>query len=137
MANPGPDENPLNMLPHFNADHSDDEEEEEEEDTDHDNEDDDSGNESSDIEEITDVLDPGHHVGGIRGDVGCDLMDTGSNPSCSTVDEYPCRVLSTEDVLQHMVECINEVNMIVELPPTVTRILLNHFKWDKEKLYER
>lgn len=24
-----------------------------------------------------------------------------------------------------------------QLPQTITRILLNHFKWDKERLYER
>ena len=27
--------------------------------------------------------------------------------------------------------------MISQIPATVTRILLNHFKWDKEKLMER
>lgn len=25
----------------------------------------------------------------------------------------------------------------LQIPPTTTRILLNYFKWDKEKLYER
>jgi ariadne-1 len=26
---------------------------------------------------------------------------------------------------------------VLELPPTTTRILLHHFRWDKEKLMER
>lgn len=36
-----------------------------------------------------------------------------------------------------MVECIKEVNTVVQIPTTTVRILLNHFKWDKEKLMER
>ncbi|KAJ6219414.1 hypothetical protein RDWZM_005226 [Blomia tropicalis] len=52
-------------------------------------------------------------------------------------DDYPHKVLSTEDVMKHMNESIKEVNTVVQLPQTITRILLNHFNWDKEKLYER
>ncbi|XP_054707104.1 E3 ubiquitin-protein ligase arih1-like [Uloborus diversus] len=52
-------------------------------------------------------------------------------------DLFPHEVLTTEQTVQHMVDCIKEVNNIVEIPPTITRILLNYFKWDKEKLYER
>jgi len=35
-----------------------------------------------------------------------------------------------------MVDCIKEVNVVVQIPATITRILLNHFKWDREKLME-
>lgn len=52
-------------------------------------------------------------------------------------DDYPFQVLSTDELVGHMDECIKNVNTIVQLPPTITRILLNHFRWDKEKLYER
>ena len=51
-------------------------------------------------------------------------------------EEYQFEVLTTEQILQHMNKCIDEVNTVVQLPTTVTRILLIHFKWDKEKLYE-
>ncbi len=36
-----------------------------------------------------------------------------------------------------MIETIREVNQVIQLPPTTTRILLHHFRWDKEKLMER
>jgi ariadne-1 len=52
-------------------------------------------------------------------------------------NEYPYEVLSTEEIVQHMVDSIKEVSTILEIPATTTRILLNHFKWDKEMLIER
>lgn len=52
-------------------------------------------------------------------------------------EEFPFESLTTEQILQDMINCIKEVNTVVQLPPTTTRILLNHFRWDKEKLYER
>lgn len=72
-------------------------------------------------------------------------------------EEYPYTVLSTEQVTSLMVDTIKEVNLVVQvrlfrkeengsshqliilrqLPQTTTRILLNHFHWDKEKLYEK
>jgi ariadne-1 len=36
-----------------------------------------------------------------------------------------------------MVECIKEVNEVIKLPSTTVRLLLHHFRWDKEKLMER
>ena len=36
-----------------------------------------------------------------------------------------------------MVDCIRDVNTVIQIPTTTVRILLNHFKWDKEKLMER
>ena len=39
--------------------------------------------------------------------------------------------------MTHMVESIKEVNSVTQIPTTTIRILLNHFKWDKEKLMER
>lgn len=36
-----------------------------------------------------------------------------------------------------MVECIKEVNEVIKLPLTTVRLLLHHFRWDKEKLMER
>ncbi|XP_078621115.1 E3 ubiquitin-protein ligase arih1-like isoform X5 [Branchiostoma floridae x Branchiostoma japonicum] len=53
------------------------------------------------------------------------------------LDDFPYEVLSPELIVQHMVDCIKDVNTVVQIPPTATRILLNHFKWDKEKLMER
>uniref|UniRef100_A0A1L8DSV2 RBR-type E3 ubiquitin transferase n=1 Tax=Nyssomyia neivai TaxID=330878 RepID=A0A1L8DSV2_9DIPT len=55
----------------------------------------------------------------------------------SEQEDYPYEVLTTEEIVQHMVDCIRDVNTVVEISGTTTRILLNHFKWDKEKLMER
>ncbi|XP_077284873.1 E3 ubiquitin-protein ligase ariadne-1 isoform X1 [Arctopsyche grandis] len=52
-------------------------------------------------------------------------------------DDYPYEVLSTDQIVQYMDNSIYDVNSVVKIPATVTRILLNHFKWDKEKLMER
>lgn len=52
-------------------------------------------------------------------------------------EEYQYEVLTTDQIVQDMVDSISDVNNVVNLPRTVTRILLNHFKWDKEKLMER
>ena len=71
-----------------------------------------------------------------------DNKPSSSNEICSSkgdgmdLDDYPFEIMSTEQVVQYMINCIKEVNNIVLLPPTITRILLNYFKWDKEKLYE-
>ncbi|XP_032456368.1 E3 ubiquitin-protein ligase ARIH1-like [Nasonia vitripennis] len=51
--------------------------------------------------------------------------------------EYPYEVLSTEEIVEHMVDTIKKVNTVVRLPATTTRILLNHFKWDTETLVEK
>uniref|UniRef100_A0A8D0EMI4 E3 ubiquitin-protein ligase ARIH1-like UBA-like domain-containing protein n=1 Tax=Strix occidentalis caurina TaxID=311401 RepID=A0A8D0EMI4_STROC len=51
-------------------------------------------------------------------------------------EDYRYEVLTAEQILQHMVECIREVNEVIQNPATITRILLSHFNWDKEKLME-
>jgi len=52
-------------------------------------------------------------------------------------EEFVYEVLTTDQIVGHMVDCIKEVNGVVEIPTTTVRILLNHFKWDKEKLMEK
>ena len=46
-------------------------------------------------------------------------------------------VLSQEQIVKYMDECIKEVNEVIKLSPTIVRLLLHHFRWDKEKLMER
>ena len=58
----------------------------------------------------------------------------GSNSARAYADiEFKYEVLKPDEIVKHMVECIKEVNQVVQL----TRILLHHFRWDKEKLMER
>ena len=52
-------------------------------------------------------------------------------------DEFKYEVLTPDKIVHFMIECIKDVNQVLELSPTTTRILLHHFRWDKEKLMER
>ncbi|XP_064618837.1 E3 ubiquitin-protein ligase arih1-like isoform X2 [Lineus longissimus] len=65
------------------------------------------------------------------------ITEPTTNQEKADLEEFNFQVLSPEEIVQHMVDCIKEVTQIVEIPATTTRILLNHFKWDKEKLLER
>ena len=38
-----------------------------------------------------------------------------STPDKRDVEDYPCEVLTPEQIVQHMVDCIKEVNAIVEV----------------------
>ena len=53
------------------------------------------------------------------------------------LDDYPYEVLTTEQVLQHMNECVKQVKAVIEMPPTIVRMLLNHFRWNEQNLTER
>ncbi|XP_070504016.1 E3 ubiquitin-protein ligase ariadne-1-like [Chironomus tepperi] len=85
----------------------------------------DSGNVSSEEEDNYDFM-----------DVDASTQRSSSNNQNDQL-EYPYEVLTTEEIVQHMLDCIKEVTNVVEIPTTTTRILLNHFRWDKEKLMER
>lgn len=50
---------------------------------------------------------------------------------------YKYEILNTNQIVENMVSSTREVNSVIEMNTTVTRILLNHFQWDKERLYER
>ncbi|CAF0775606.1 unnamed protein product [Didymodactylos carnosus] len=52
-------------------------------------------------------------------------------------DNFEYVVLTQEEICKYMVECIKEVNEVIKLPSTTVRLLLHHFRWDKEKLMER
>ncbi|XP_067120275.1 E3 ubiquitin-protein ligase arih1-like [Centruroides vittatus] len=69
--------------------------------------------------------------------IGLEPEPATSKDKMDIEEEFVYEVLTTEQIVQHMIDCIREVNTVVQIPPTITRILLNHFKWDKEKLYER
>jgi len=94
----------------------------------------DSGNESPEDEDVENddfVMDIG---------LG---EDAGGGPSGSGVgadkreEEYQYEVLTTEQIVEFMVKELKEVQNVIQIPTTTVRILLNHFKWDKEKLYEK
>jgi len=90
----------------------------------------------SDSGNVSPEPDPDSDIDDIYDDV------IGEEPSTSrsdqkSEDDYPVEILSTEQIVQDMVNSIKEVNLVIQIPTTTVRILLNHFKWDKEKLMER
>uniref|UniRef100_A0A8C7ZW24 RBR-type E3 ubiquitin transferase n=1 Tax=Oryzias sinensis TaxID=183150 RepID=A0A8C7ZW24_9TELE len=96
-----------------------------------------SGEEPDDTLDLGDVelVDP-VVAGGERDESG-ETGVGGHGPGEDEEEDYRFEVLTAEQILQHMVECIREVNEVIQNPATITRILLSHFNWDKEKLMER
>jgi ariadne-1 len=88
-------------------------------------------------EDTYDNVDSGNESSGDDVDFAMEVEVTGHREKQTDADDYPYEVLSTEEIVQHMVDSIKEVNSVVEISTTTTRILLNHFRWDKEKLMER
>ncbi|XP_034658009.1 E3 ubiquitin-protein ligase ariadne-1 [Drosophila subobscura] len=65
------------------------------------------------------------------------LLEQESSPSnAETEDDFKYEVLSVKQIVQHQWHVIDEVNSVLSLPPQITRCILNHYKWDKEKLFE-
>ncbi|GBP07752.1 Potential E3 ubiquitin-protein ligase ariadne-1 [Eumeta japonica] len=92
-------------------------------------------------DDTKDDVDSGNESSGDDVDFAMDV-GVSARERQTELEDYRYEVLSTEEIVQHMVDCIKEVNTVVEvsasgIPATTTRILLNHFKWDKEKLMER
>lgn len=52
-------------------------------------------------------------------------------------EDFQYNILTADDVVQHMGDCVAEVSSVVQIPATTTRMLLNYFRWDQEKLMER
>ncbi|EFA12717.1 Protein ariadne-1-like Protein [Tribolium castaneum] len=88
------------------------------------------------IDEDSLCEDSGNETSGDDVDFNVEVESTAKDPQPYD-DEYQYEVLSTSDIVQYMSDIIDEVNNVVQLPPTTTRILLNYFNWDKEKLMER
>merc|ERR1712083_1059462 len=51
--------------------------------------------------------------------------------------EDPIEVLEYDKIKMQMAESVKEVNNVTMLPENKVKTLLNHFKWDKNKLLER
>lgn len=84
----------------------------------------------------TEEVDSGNETSGDDVDFPLDADPCSARDRQSDGDEYVYEILTTEDIVQHMIDCIKEVNNVVEISATTIRILLNYFKWDKEKLME-
>ncbi|KAH0539860.1 E3 ubiquitin-protein ligase ARIH1-like [Cotesia glomerata] len=52
-------------------------------------------------------------------------------------DKYCYEVLSPKEIITDMLKKITSINTILQVPNTVTRILLHHFKWDEDQFLEK
>lgn len=68
-------------------------------------------------------------------DSDCVLSESEKNGSKN--DEYPFEVVEKDKIVSQMSDTIKEVNGVTTIPEAKVKVLLNHFKWDKQKLMER
>eukprot|EP00038_Savillea_parva_P028832 m.67246 g.67246 ORF g.67246 m.67246 type:complete len:525 (+) comp8422_c0_seq4:106-1680(+) len=57
--------------------------------------------------------------------------------SVAVDDEVKVEVLTPADIIATQVDAIKEINEVFRIPAKTARILLQHFKWDRERLIER
>ena len=69
----------------------------------------------SDEEIMYDDIDSGNESSGDDVDFPMEIESVNPREKCSDFDEYPFEVLSTEEIVQHMVDSIKEVNTVVEV----------------------
>lgn len=60
----------------------------------------------------------------------------GECPNQSGQEDF-YEVVTAARVVEEMNNCISEVDSVINLPKTTTRVLLNYFRWDKEKIIEK
>ena len=51
--------------------------------------------------------------------------------------EFVYQVLSIEEIVKQMQECIEQIRNVIDLPSATIRTLLKHFRWDTQKLLEQ
>lgn len=66
-------------------------------------------------EESFDDVDSGNESSGDDVDFPMDVEVSNQREKQNDCEDYPFEVLSTEEIVQHMVDCIKEVNNVVEV----------------------
>lgn len=66
-------------------------------------------------EETYDDVDSGNESSGDDVDFAMEIEVGNPRERATDVDDYPFEVLSTEEIVQHMVDSIKEVNTVVEV----------------------
>lgn len=69
----------------------------------------------SEEETLYDDVDSGNESSGDDVDFAMEIESANPRERATDVDEYPFEVLSTEEIVQHMVDSIKEVNTVVEV----------------------
>lgn len=66
-------------------------------------------------EETYDDIDSGNESSGDDVDFAMEIEAENPRERTTDVDDYPFEVLSTEEIVQHMIDSIKEVNTVVEV----------------------
>ena len=66
-------------------------------------------------EETYDDVDSGNESSGDDVDFAMEIESENPSERATDVDNYPFEVLSTEEIVQHMIDSIKEVNTVVEV----------------------
>ena len=73
----------------------------------------------SEEETLYDDVDSGNESSGDDVDFAMEVESNNTREKQTEFDDYPYEVLSTEEIVQHMVDCIKEVNAVfAEVNPT-------------------
>lgn len=72
----------------------------------------------SEEETLYDDVDSGNESSGDDVDFAMEIESGNPRERAADIDEYPFEVLSTEEIVQHMVDSIKEVNTVVEVSVT-------------------
>lgn len=81
-------------------------------------------------DDTKDDVDSGNESSGDDVDFAMEVETHSTRERQTELEEYPYEVLSTEEIVQHMVDCIKDVNTVVEVSMLVvnngtpTRLLL-------------
>lgn len=81
----------------------------------------------SEEETLYDDIDSGNESSGDDVDFAMEIESGNPRERATDVDEYPFEVLSTEEIVQHMVDSIKEVNTVVE----VSYLQMIVYDWNK------
>lgn len=71
-------------------------------------------------EDTYENVDSGNESSGDDVDFAMEVEVTGHREKQADADDYPFEVLSTEEIVQHMVDSIKEVNSVVEVIYSLT-----------------
>lgn len=66
-------------------------------------------------DDTKDDVDSGNESSGDDVDFAMDVETHNTRERQTELEEYPYEVLSTEEIVQHMVDCIKDVNTVVEV----------------------
>lgn len=84
----------------------------------------------SDEETLYDDVDSGNESSGDDVDFAMEVETNNPRERPADVDEYPFEVLSTEEIVQHMVDSIKDVNTVVEVKKKTKRMGLVYMRND-------